>query len=563
MGSSAPHAARDRLVLEAGGVVWSRRAERMSLALVLAAQTVLSVAIAHHLRDQFSPDAVAYARAAQLWLHGRAALAVNATWGVLCPLLTVPGLALGMHPAAALRLGQSVAALVATAGTHVLLGCFAGRSLVRLILVSAGALFATASSQTTSDASFVAVFVWMAVALLSPREELGGLPRPLVGGALAGLSFLARPIGLPMGVAMVVVTEIMRARPAARWSQVRRALTMAAIGWAAVALPWIAVLSLHYGKLTLSHSPRLVLDSVGPRSSHPFNLPSFTRLHRPPEGRITTWEDPSLVSDAGLAWSPFESNDAWRHQIRLIRENLRIIVGFLVAFDGDGLAMVALVLVPLLAFVRPRPGVGWRERWLLLPLLLHVGALAPLHVELRYLWSLFPVSLAALGALAARVEGWLAPPGGATDRPRRLVVAVLVVLILLPLLATDALYPVVLLGTPARHELALVRGWADDLRRAGQEGPVASWSPYLVKSFDAEGLYLAWDLQQPWFGNVATNGSDAGAAVAMGARVMVAKTELSAAAPPAWLQADWSVLETTEAKGVTIRDGRYFILVRR
>src|SRR4029077_35057 len=236
---------------------------------------------------------------------------------------------------------------------------------------------------------------------------------------------------------------------------------------------------------------------------------------------------------------------------------------FLVAFDGDGVALVSLLLVPLFALARPRRGVGWRESWLLLPLLLHVGALAPLHVELRYLWSLFPVSLAALGALAARVESWLAPAGGTTDRPRRLLAAILVVLILLPLLATDALYPAVLLGTPARHELGIVRGWADDLRRTGREGPVVSWSPFLVKSFDAEGLYLAWDLQQPWFGNVATDGSDAGAAVAMGARVMVAKTELSDAAPPSWLDGGWSLLETTDAKGITIRDGRYFILVRR
>jgi hypothetical protein len=530
------------------------------LALALGVQLAASLALLRHLGDQLNPDAAVYGRMAQLWLAGDAALALNATWGVLGPWLAVPGIALGLDPPTALRVGQVAAAVLATVGTDALLGCFAIRPAARMLLLLAGALYAATASTIvlTSDASYVAAFAWMCWALVTPRETIGRVPRAAVAGLLAAASFLARPVGLPMGVAMVVGSEWLRTGEEG-WRRCVRSLALAACGWALVAVPWIVTLSVHYGRPTMSHSPLVVHQAVGPHTDHPWNMPSFTRLHRPPEGRITTWEDPSIMLDPRLEWSPFESEASWRHQVGLLRANGALIVRELVGFDGLGIALGSLVLTPLLSIVRRRRGIGWRETWLGLCLVLHVVALAPLHVERRYLWPLFPVALAGLGTLAARVAGDAA--GEEEGRRAHPLAGVALIGLLLPTLVVSGFRVVALLAFPARHERAVVARWTALVRQAGGEGPVVSWSVNTLKTLDAEGLYLAWMLGRPWLGNLATDGHDLDDAVSLGARLVVAKTALDDGTPPAPLR-DWRVLAREKVEGTTLRDGWYFVAMR-
>jgi hypothetical protein len=413
----------------------------------------------------------------------------------------------------------------------------------------------------TSDAAYVATYVWVGWALLTSRERILGLPRPCVAGALAGLSYLARPMGLPMGLALLVGAELMRCTEDG-WSKGRRALGLGACGWLVVAGPWITVLSLHYGEFTTSHSPRIVHAAVGPRTDHPWNLPSLNRLHRPPEGRITSWEDPSTVMDPALRWSPLESLAAWQHQVRLVQRNLRAIVAEVIAFDAIGVVLLALIVLPLAAWRRPRPGVGWREPWLASCALLLVTALAPLHVERRYLWPLVPIGLAAVGCIASRL-------GGTTDtalapgRSSRILTAIALTALLAPNVLTSTMRAAVLLVTPARQEKGIAERWAEALMARNVVGPVVSWTPHAWKALDPEGLYLAWMLGQPWLANIATDGRDLGAAAALGARVLVAKTLPEVPRPPAWIGNDWTVVETTDVRGTTLRDGRYWLLTRR
>jgi hypothetical protein len=513
-----------------------------------------------HLRDQLNPDAVAYGHTAELWLRGDVGLALNATWGVLCSWLAVPGLLLGLEPPDAMRAGQVAAALIATAGAYAVFGCFALRRVARGLLTLAVSVHAAAASTivVASDAAFVAVVVWTSWAVLTRRERILGLPRPLVAGVLAGVCALARPIGLPVGIAFVAFGEILRATEGER-GRVRWALGLALSGWALVAVPWIGVLSAHYGRFTTTHSGRLVHDAVGPHTGHPWNLPSFTRLHRPPLGRITTWEDPSTEIDASLAWSPFESTAAWAHQVRLCRENLRAIAASLVRVDRDGLALASLLVLPLLAMTKPRPGVGWREAWLFVCVGSYVAALVPLHVEDRYLWPVLPLMLAGLGSLAARAEVALGAAGGRASM--RVVAAIVSFLMLGPPVAQAALGTTALLLTPARRERRLVRDWQEKLRRAQASGPVVSWSPYPEKALDPEGLYLAWRLGEPWLGNLGGDGRDAPRAIALGARVLVAKVDPDGSTPLPF-GAPWRVLTTADVRGSTLRDGRYVVLVQ-
>jgi hypothetical protein len=75
-----------------------------------------------------------------------------------------------------------------TVGSGALLGCFAVAPPLRAALVLAAALHAAYASTIVlaSDVAYVAVFVWLCWALVTPRPRLLGVSRPLVAGMLAG-----------------------------------------------------------------------------------------------------------------------------------------------------------------------------------------------------------------------------------------------------------------------------------------------------------------------------------------------------------------------------------------
>jgi hypothetical protein len=232
-----------------------------------------------------------------------------------------------------------------------------------------------------------------------------------------------------------------------------------------------------------------------------------------------------------------------------------------VAIDADGGAILALLVVVILGVVRPRAGVGWREPWLLLAPILHVLALAPLHVEQRYLWPVLPIGLCALGALGTR----LLDSAALARRSRRVLAAAGCGVLVVPPVVFHAAMALSLLIVPARSERLLADNWAARVREAGAAGPVVSWTAWPEKALDPEGLYLAWRLGQPWLANLATDAHDLQRAVTLGARVLVVKMDPSAGARPAWLGSDseWSVLAVEDVRGETLRDGRYLVLARR
>jgi hypothetical protein len=83
-----------------------------------------------------------------------------------------------------------------------------------------------------------------------------------------------------------------------------------------------------------------------------------------------------------------------------------------------------------------------------------------------------------------------------------------------------------------------------------------------VKALDPEGLYLAWQLGQPWFGNIATDGHDADTALALGARILVVKIPFDGVSP-SWLDAGWKSVRVSDVRDLTFRDGRYVLFAHQ
>jgi hypothetical protein len=352
-------------------------------------------------RDAINPDAVAYMRIATYYAENRIDLAISGYWGPLLSWLMLVPIALGLQPLKAARVAMACSAVV------FLLGAM---RLYRVML---------SSSRDAGVASLLtALFtVYWSVCVITPDLLMGGLLLGAISltvgsdlrshawharaGLCYGLAFLAKSVALPVAVALTAVVLLLRARDA---PGLRRHATLAAgctfLALALVALPWIGLLSEHYGRPTFSTSGPVSHALVGPGEAarhHPY----IRTFHVPPPGRVTAWEDPD--TKLYRYWSPFESRDALRHQARLIWQNFLHITTVLKSFDAVGLGLAAVVLGFCFG-----AGVLHTQPWRYGLVLVAVSAgvyLPVFAVDTRYFLVCYPLMLAcAFGLLAHLIE---------------------------------------------------------------------------------------------------------------------------------------------------------------
>ena len=387
------------------------------LAWLFAGQAVLLAVAAWRNAHQLNPDAVAYCRIAGYYAAGQWELAVSGYWGPLLSWLMVPLVKLGLAPLAAARVVMAASGVVFLAGT---VGVFrAFRLPPRALLAGAGIAAAWSvfwSVRNISPDLLMAGLAGLAIAatleaLLVPVAATpSSQRRAIAAGMWWGVAYLAKAVALPWAV---LATAGFALFAAAGRAELRRAVA-ARLGviWLCLALvagPWIAALSLHYGKFTFSTTGPIAHALAGPGEEARYH-PAMVTLHEPDIGRVTQWEEPSRMGYR--FWSPFEGPLAWQHQLRVVQSNAGIMMGWLLpadawlaggelpawrrwlgTFDLVGLAAVALGITGL-ALIRHLGGLRRvRLLWAWVP----VGALAGLYLPFfvmaednRYFYPLWP-----------------------------------------------------------------------------------------------------------------------------------------------------------------------------
>ncbi|AGA28143.1 ArnT family glycosyltransferase [Singulisphaera acidiphila] len=370
---------------------------------VLVCQVGLMLLLGYLRRHQLNPDAVSYIRIASYYAAGKTGLAVSGYWGPMLSWLMAPMIALFHDPLFAARVAMGGSGLVFTAGSLAVfrnlqlppVGMVIGSCLVGLLAANESAL------EIAPDLLMAGLTCFGISFLLLPQwTQKGGTP--LVAGLLLGAAYLAKAVALP--IAVLVVAGI----AALRWAigeDTPRALLRASVYTLVVAglvsAPWIALLSLKYGRPTISTTAKIAHAIVGPRegpqgSASDSLHPTFRSFLRPEPGRLTTWEDPTGLSYP--YWSPFQSAGHLKHQAKLVVRNLSNVIGvFTQAFDGFSLAPLALAL----AFLVHTP---WRQnmradrwRWAAVPVVCVVMIYLPVFVESdRYYFVIYPFVLAAV-----------------------------------------------------------------------------------------------------------------------------------------------------------------------
>ena len=505
--------------------------QRWVLTALLTAEATLLLLVAARNPDRMNPDAVAYIQIAKYYAHARFGLAINAYWGPLLSWIMAPLIRAGMAPLMAARLAMALSGFIFLLGAREIFQVLRLRGWASILANLIAGLFAVAqSAEIITPDLLMSGIVCLGFARILAAEWTDGRGAAWRAGALLGLGYVAKSVALPLaillivtGAAFAVATRRVALRP------VLRAVRASIFGAALLAGPWIAVLSLHANRFAWSDSGWINLAIVGPHYTgtgpewRPPSQPSFTTFNVPAPGRVSSWEDPASLRY--VSWSPLASWADFRHELRLVRDNLSDTLHTLFGFDWLHLGLGSLLLAPLLVGAP-----AWREapwRLGLVPVVCVSGLYLPLYSsgEQRYLFVCYPFLVA--GAIGmARIDLIVTRSGQANTRHRgwagmRTVLAT-------ALIATSFLGAMrynledALVGRANPWFLA-ARAYARTVREQRDRGAIAS-----VKELGFVGIFTAFLLDRPFYGTSdsvpgrAAAGSDLGAALATasGARLV-------------------------------------------
>lgn len=453
---------------------------------VVVVQVLCLIVAGWQNRFSLTPDSVVYIRIAEYYATGQTHLAVAGYFGPLLSWLMVPWLGFVKEPIDAARIAMILSAIL------FLLGSVSVLRTLRLprVGVVCGAWLVAAASITWSVENIspdllLGGLLCLAVGRMVSPPWLNTLSTPFIAGLLCGAAYLAKAVAFP-------VTFLLSLGLGALWvisrrggiTQVVRSVGITLLGFALLAGPWVLILSCKYKQPTFSISGKIAHALVGPVKI-PLEHPHFRTFDPPEPGRVTSWENPN--PQMYMYWSPFGSLAYAQYQFRIICDNYRLVLSKLQGFDALGIGLLALVAGLLLH----RP---WREnlstepwRWAGVP----VACLCLMYLPVtantwRYYFPTYPFLIAAsMGML-----GWLT----SKDLTRRRVFGLLGLGLVVGSFAMPVLlsFPSTFRGRPNHGVYAYAL--AQKLQAAGLSGPLAAVA-------NVRSLYIAFFMQQPWYGS--------------------------------------------------------------
>jgi Dolichyl-phosphate-mannose-protein mannosyltransferase len=451
-------------------------------------------------RHELNPDGVSYLSIARHYADGHWSEAINGYWSPLYSWLAWPLLRLPADPLLLMKLVNLVCGLLALGGVWLLSARFTRQHGLRVVAVAAlvAPVLGWALTEVTPDLLLVTVLVWYLYFLTSPSYHRDLAP-VLATGALGGLAYLTKSYAvlvIPLQLVLVHGWPVRRAGRAERLHNARR-LAAAAIAMAAVSLPWVAVLTAHYHRLTISTAAGYNWRILGPHAS---GHPMLTQgLFAPPNpDAVSAWEDPARFDVPGWSVSLVPPHNL-RHFAELIYNNVLTTVTDVGGFSA--LAFGILVAAVALTRLRADPLDANDRRVLaivaLSAALFPLGYL-PLDVDPRYLWVVLPlVVLAATRALDTVVRRNLVGTGTVAA----LAVA-LVASCVLPV--PDALL----------RERSSVATYTIDAPLIRRQVPAIAGQPVASDAAWGQSLYLCYLVSARYFGQVRADPVQAGRSVA-------------------------------------------------
>ena len=202
----------------------------------------------------------------------------------------------------------------------------------------------------TPDLLGAAVFSVGFYVLTDPRLADKPVRNGVIFGIVIGLSYYAKYYNLAFFIALIpFLFLLLIARGETKANSLKVVLSSLATA-ALLSLPWIIGIWSRYGEVTITTSAAINRAYVGPNSGAPH--PCWRGLCDAPPDVLFPWEDPQLQSYVDIGWSPFESVEMLRHQIRLLWNNALPWIGPTPIGPRPipPVFLVALILLPLISW---------------------------------------------------------------------------------------------------------------------------------------------------------------------------------------------------------------------
>ncbi|SLN27283.1 hypothetical protein OCH7691_00882 [Oceanibacterium hippocampi] len=251
--------------------------------------------------EGINPDFISYYQNATHWLAGNTGLAVSGYWGVMYSWIMAVALLVTRDP---MTVGWGVlgfTGLCLILAGEIYLRIVGVRPRYRLLAGIALALFSAywASNQLTPDL-LLGSFVVFGGGLYILALRRHSIAMAILAGLVLGVAYLCKTPGLLFAFGIIVGFAIMVLVTRERGlGAVLKIALPALLAMAVVAGPWILVLSNHYGHFTWTTAiERNQGQAIG------IEHPNFTEFHKPRDGRITSWEDPSEFGGTGGMIAP-------------------------------------------------------------------------------------------------------------------------------------------------------------------------------------------------------------------------------------------------------------------
>lgn len=482
------------------------------LTFILLAYGGLAAAVQVHCADLLTSDGQCYLRMAGHWARGEFRRAIFLNWSPLPALSAVPLVWLGLEPRVAFRVVLAAAGALVVVGVWRLaarLACCGaepgtgdkpvgpsrtGLWLRALATACAALMAAEFAAGHWVDLLLTALLLLYLEASMDSRL-MASWRWALRAGALAGLAYLAKNYARPFFLVhfpLLVALRTIEARPL-RAALVKRAFaTWAAgmAGFALLALPWAAVLSARFGRVTFGTSVGQAYAKLGAFGGDARER-AIAGLRKPPDDAPNVWQDSSLPPPPAPGLVAALAAGGWHavlEQARATGRNVGEILGKLFEMDPLRIGAASLAFVALAA-ATARPGEARsRYRMLALALAVFCGGYALVYAaEERYFWLAFFVAAAAAFHLAGLLPRLLG-----RSRRGRLAAAALAFLTALSFGGRSTGFLAELFRhPPPGREHRLAAAW---LRANGLGGPLAAageraWWNGLHTSFFLDAKY--------------------------------------------------------------------------
>lgn len=349
------------------------------------------------LRDQINPDAVSYVGNARQIAEGRFAESVSGYWSPLLSWSMAPLILCGVDGLLAARIVLGLGGALLIVGCSLLMRRLLGDRPQNWTHATALALIAVntaywATYVIAPDLLLATGLIFYFAAVLSP-DLLQRRSQAVLCGAIGAVAFFSKAYALPFVLVHFPLTVLLRWIAGGRQEDPRRVFRVVGIGIAtffAVAGPWIAMLSLKYGKPTFSTVAQISHTIIGP-SDMPRQHP-LGELHDVPAGHIHVWETPEVLSYNH--WSPLDNVQYFLYQVRYTLGTIQRVIRDIGSFDLLYLSLPALLLPPLLIGRRKDRDGAFFAMWFLATTAIFALGFTLVFYERRYIIALlWPMTL--------------------------------------------------------------------------------------------------------------------------------------------------------------------------